>query len=113
EGGYATALAANPLLDGIVTTGFGQLLVHEMGHYLSLRHTFNLGDCSNANCNVDGDGVCDTPPSSTFGACFVQNSCSSDTLSGFTTDVPDLNENFMCYSTCRNSFTPGQAEKMR
>ncbi len=113
EGGYATALSTRPELDGIVSTGFGQLLAHEMGHYLSLKHTFSLGDCSNNNCSVDGDGVCDTPPSSTFGTCVVQNSCSSDTLSGFAVDVPDLNQNFMCYSTCRNMFTEGQAQKMR
>ena len=113
EGGYATALAGNPALDGIVVTGFGQLLAHEMGHYLSLLHTFTIGNCTNNDCSVDGDGVCDTPPSSTFGSCSPQNSCSSDTLSGFGVDVPDLNQNFMCYSTCRNMFTAGQGQKMR
>ena len=113
EGGYATALSLNPAEDGIVTTGFGQLLAHEMGHYLSLKHTFLPGNCSNNDCSVDGDGVCDTPPSSTFGTCIAQNSCSSDTLSGFATDVPDLNQNFMSYSNCRNMFTEGQAQKMR
>jgi hypothetical protein len=112
EGGYATASSGTMLGDGIVVTGFGQLLAHEMGHYLSLLHTFLLGDCSNGNCNVDGDGVCDTPPSSAFGTCLPgENSCSSDTLSGFPVDVPDLNQNFMSYSTCKNMFTEGQAEK--
>ena len=99
EGGYATALSLNPAEDGIVTTGFGQLLAHEMGHYLSLKHTFLPGNCSNNDCSVDGDGVCDTPPSASFGSCVPENSCSSDTLSGFATDVPDLNQNFMSYST--------------
>ena len=113
EGGYATALSPRPELDGIVSTGFGQLLAHEMGHYLSLKHTFIPGNCSNNDCSVDGDGVCDTPPTSSFGNCFPENSCSSDTLSGFAIDVPDLNQNFMCYSTCRNMFTEGQAQKMR
>ena len=113
EGGYATALAARPELDGIVSTGFGQLLAHEMGHYLSLKHTFTPGNCSNNDCSIDGDGVCDTPPTASFGNCFPENSCSSDTLSGFAVDVPDLNQNFMCYSTCRNMFTEGQAQKMR
>ena len=113
EGGYASASSGNNLQDGIVSTGFGQLLAHEMGHYLSLKHTFTIGNCTNNDCSVDGDGVCDTPPSSVFGDCSPQNSCSSDTLSGFATDVPDLNQNFMCYSTCKNMFTAGQGQKMR
>lgn len=115
EGGYATFSAGGDYLDGIVTTGFGSLLAHEMGHYLGLLHTFTIGGCGNNNCAIDGDGVCDTPPSSVFGGSCTnpQNSCSTDTLSGFTVDVPDNNANFMSYSTCTNMFTEGQSAKMR
>jgi gliding motility-associated-like protein len=42
-----------------------------------------------------------------------QNSCSSDTLSGFVDDQRDLNANFMSFSACVNMFTEGQANKMR
>lgn len=115
EGGYATFSGGGNYLDGIVVTGFGSLLAHEMGHYLGLLHTFTIGSCANNNCATDGDGVCDTPPSSVFGGSITtpQNSCSSDTLSGFAIDVPDLNANFMSYSVGTTMFTEGQATKMR
>tara|TARA_R100001480_G_scaffold88377_2_gene95500 strand:- start:430 stop:2178 length:1749 start_codon:yes stop_codon:yes gene_type:complete len=79
--------------------------VHEMGHHLSLLHTFsNTSSCgSESNCETQGDQVCDTPP----------------TLSNaFTCDNPvcpdALTENFMDYSSelCKDAFTVGQAERM-
>ncbi|MBO9730116.1 MAG: gliding motility-associated C-terminal domain-containing protein [Chitinophaga sp.] len=113
-GGYASAGG------DIVVAGVGVgLLAHEMGHYLSLLHTFGNQDCKNDDCLVDGDKVCDTPPEKTITggyACSVpQNSCSTDTLSGFTVDVPDLPDNFMDYGQgtgCILSFTAGQATRM-
>jgi gliding motility-associated-like protein len=115
ESGYATTLYGSGYKDGIVATSFGTQLAHEMGHYLSLLHTFTIGNCTNNNCNTDGDGVCDTPPTAVFGGSCAspQNSCSSDTISGFAVDVADLNANFMSYSTCTNMFTDGQGKKMR
>jgi gliding motility-associated-like protein len=115
EAGYATFPGDGDYRDGIVVTGFGKLLAHETGHYLGLRHSFTLGSCANNNCETDGDGICDTPPSaSPSGSCaFPQNSCTSDTLSGFKEDQPDMNANFMTYSSCRNMFTAGQANKMK
>ncbi|NLR58417.1 T9SS type B sorting domain-containing protein [Chitinophaga polysaccharea] len=113
-GGYASAGG------DIVVAGLGVgVLAHEMGHYLSLLHTFANRDCKNDDCLVDGDKVCDTPPERTITggyACSApQNSCSTDTLSGFTTDVPDLPDNFMDYGQgtgCVLSFTAGQAQRM-
>ncbi|MBS0031972.1 gliding motility-associated C-terminal domain-containing protein [Chitinophaga sp. 22321] len=113
-GGYASAGG------DIVVAGLGVgVLAHEMGHYLSLAHTFANRDCKNDDCLTDGDMVCDTPPEKTITggyACGVpQNSCSSDTLSGFTVDVPDLPDNFMDYGQgigCILSFTAGQAARM-
>jgi len=120
EGGYATMpTESGGQLDGIVVTGFGILLAHEMGHYLGLYHTFQGMDCKNDNCATDGDMVCDTPPQRDIfssPACNrPANSCSTDTLSGFTTDVPDLISNFMSYgnASCINEFTEGQATRMR
>ena len=102
--------------DGIVTNEFGSDLAMQMGFYLGLQYTFVIGSCANANCDTDGDGICDTPPASGpgNGCAGYRNSCSSDTLSGFTTDMPDLDSNFMSFSgPCTNSFTEGQAAKMR
>ena len=116
EGGYAGLSSGGDYRDGIVTTEFGYLLAHEMGHYLGLLHTFVIGSCTNTDCSVDGDGICDTPPQSVPGGSCTnpQNSCSTDTVSGFSMDVPDLNSNFMSYSgSCTNEFTEGQAGKMR
>ncbi|MFL5743696.1 MAG: M43 family zinc metalloprotease, partial [Niastella sp.] len=113
-GGYASAGG------DVVVSGLGvDLVAHEMGHYLSLAHTFAERDCSNNDCLTDGDMVCDTPPERTIsgGGCSApQNSCSTDTLSGFTTDVDDLPDNFMDYGSgagCIMGFTPGQAERMQ
>jgi gliding motility-associated-like protein len=115
EGGYATFSSGGDYRDGVVVTAFGVMLAHEVGHYLGLRHTFIPENCYNSDCSVDGDGICDTPPQQVFsGSCISpQNSCSTDTLSGFATDQPDLNENFMGYSPCANMFTNGQATKMK
>lgn len=112
-GGYAGAGS------GVVVSGLSTpLLAHEMGHYLSLLHTFEGMNCANNDCSLDGDMVCDTPPdrTTTGSPCNrPDNSCNTDTLSGpFTTNVPDNVGNFMDYgSACPTVFTPGQGERMR
>ncbi|MEY3946873.1 MAG: hypothetical protein RJB03_1579 [Bacteroidota bacterium] len=112
-GGYASAGG------GVVVAGLSvPLLAHEMGHYLSLLHTFQGTDCRNNDCTTDGDLVCDTPPdrSTATSPCnSPDNSCNTDTLSGpFTSDVPDNIANFMDYgSACPSMFTQGQADRMR
>jgi gliding motility-associated-like protein len=115
---YTSFLPDGDYRDGIVTTGFGSPLATLMGTYLGLKNTFVLGSCTNSDCNTDGDGVCDTPPSSgpSTSCTGLQNSCNTDTVSGFTSDMPDLTSNFMSflgYGYCTNSFTEGQAEKMQ
>ncbi|MEO5681478.1 MAG: gliding motility-associated C-terminal domain-containing protein [Chitinophagaceae bacterium] len=114
-GGYASAGG------DIVVAGLGiNTLCHETGHYLSLAHTFASRDCANSDCNTSGDRVCDTPPERTitggYPCASPPNSCSTDTLSGFTVDVPDLPDNFMDYGNgtgCVLGFTEGQAQRMR
>ncbi|MEZ5043087.1 MAG: gliding motility-associated C-terminal domain-containing protein [Saprospiraceae bacterium] len=91
-------------------------LIHEMGHYLGLRHTFE-GGCYNADCLRDGDMVCDTPPDKvTFYSSCSQgiNSCHTDTQSGLFVDQFDLISNFMDYTLnlCRHDFTRGQKDRM-
>ncbi len=96
--------------------------IHEVGHYLGLYHTFE-GGCMETDCLTGGDLVCDTPPDDSTDAvscnnAAVANTCSNDAMitnSPFTSDVNDLYENYMDYgfSSCRNTFTPGQATRMR
>ena len=133
--GPATAYAHLPHFhgrsdDGIVITypHIGQQealstpLIHEMGHYLGLYHTFE-GGCKNQSCLVQGDRVCDTPPDAGtqfFEGCAYNNSCNTDAddhseHNKFHEDHHDLNNNFMDYNRggCLQSFTPGQIARMR
>ena len=111
-GGYASAGG------GLVVSSLSTPLVaHEMGHYLSLLHTFTGTNCLNNDCTTDGDLVCDTPPDRSIkgSSCAApENSCNTDSISGpFTTDVPDNISNFMDYgSPCPSVFTQGQADRM-
>lgn len=124
--GYAHFPTAHGMLiDGIVVeadfigtaeanTG---LLVHEMGHYLGLYHTFE-GGCFNEDCLLDGDRVCDTPPdqsTATVACDFEINSCQTDAQSGFSTDMNDMINNYMDYGdlNCSNAFTEDQKCRMR
>ena len=94
---------------------------HEIGHYLGLYHTFQNA-CTNNNCLLDGDQVCDTPPDqTTFSACIPSaNSCNTDnndpsTNNPFTIDVSDLSDDYMDYSNlnCYTQFTAGQYSRMQ
>ncbi len=105
------------------------ILVHEAGHYFGLYHTFQ-GGCTNNDCLIDGDAVCDTPPDQSVAevSCRGQaNSCSSDpddpspknpfrspALGGLG-DVPDLHTDYMDYGNpaCFSVFTAGQRDRMR
>ena len=87
--------------------GLNRTLVHEMGHYCGLYHTFhNTSTCtpSNTNCLSQGDRVCDTPITTGNYGCPVGNEACPDALI----------ENFMDYTTdaCMESFTQGQSLRM-
>lgn len=106
------------------------IITHEMGHYLSLEHTFQDG-CQNNNCLVDGDYVCDTPPKEKAGkngaSCNTPgNSCSTDEADtqernpyrsselGGMGDQADMLENYMDSTRdCWAAFTQGQKRRMR
>lgn len=124
--GYANGpiLHGSPL-DGLVVesalTGRNpentSTLIHEMGHYLGLLHTFE-GGCKNDDCMVDGDKVCDTPPDASTAPVDCNqnvNTCTTDTRSGFTQDQPDQVINFMDYGSglCKIVFTQGQKSRMK
>ena len=95
----------------------GRTAVHEVGHYLGLRHIWGDGTTGGLfpqpSCTVD-DGVADTPnclDRSNFDCDTSKNSCDVS-MPG---DLPDMVENYMDYSeeSCMNSFTIGQKNLMR
>ncbi|WP_255567935.1 M43 family zinc metalloprotease, partial [Flavobacterium sp. UGB4466] len=77
---------------------------HELGHYFSLKHTFE-GGCTKVN-----DKISDTPPAElityplTFKNCIAPVQCGGNRR---------LIENIMDYGNCRFMFTPGQVRVMR
>ena len=108
---------AGTAYDGVVIDYYsisGSVLSHESGHYLGLNHTWE-GGCTNFNCLLDGDAVCDTPPDTSTTVC-RGNSCSSEMndTSGFNPFTADMNDlpNYMDYTPCPLSFTQGQADRM-
>lgn len=90
----------------------GRTAVHEVGHYLGLRHIWGDGDC------MEDDGIDDTPaagsnsqPTYDIPTCedlHSKDSCLDDMM-------PDMVENYMDYSieSCQNMFTQEQVDLMR
>lgn len=97
----------------------GRTAVHEVGHYLGLRHIWGDADDTPDSCSVAGDdGIEDTPHQAhnsqgETAACpdAMKNTCGE----GMPGDLPDLWENYMDYSpeVCQNMFTHGQVSLMR
>lgn len=106
---------------GAAQSSDGRTATHEIGHYLGLEHTFcesQSGGC----CDQDNGNVNDTPPTndvywnavntntpSTSSSSY--NSC-NDIIYGFSSDSPDMHENYMSYAMNTWMFTNNQANVM-
>jgi hypothetical protein len=96
----------------------GRTAVHEVGHYLGLRHIWGDGGgiLGTNDCN-QSDGVDDTPfmnSESDFDCNKNKNTCSK-TEPFYGNNPPDMVENYMDYSleSCQCAFTRGQVNLMR
>jgi hypothetical protein len=86
----------------------GDVLTHEIGHYLGLWHIFQGGCDGPAGCNASGDLICDTAPESfpaAIGGCAPDLTCGG----------PSAYDNYMSASSsaCMVRFTEEQARRMR
>lgn len=108
---------------------------HEMGHYLSLPHTFqgwggnNTYQCGTSttnsswaekvdgsNCHLVGDRICDTPPDYLSGrwTCNASSQSTCIQIDPNGVEFQSDGENYMSYSgdVCMVKFTPHQIEAM-
>ena len=125
-------MLANEVGTATINANTSRTLIHEVGHYLGLRHTFaadpTTGDpiftCPpNTSCSTQGDNVCDTEPyflPNTSGTIDFTcngsstNPCTIATFSANASGCTVLN-NFMsyAYNPCLKMFTDGQKAIMR
>lgn len=95
---------------------FEQVISHEMGHFLGLRHIWGdapPGSSMITRCTLD-DFVNDTPRTAFSNrVCAANNQC-NDILFGNPTDPFDMIPNYMDYTApCFSTFTPGQNARVQ
>ncbi|MEJ6777374.1 MAG: M43 family zinc metalloprotease [Crocinitomicaceae bacterium] len=96
---------------GTSSTGRESTLTHEIGHWLSLAHTFGDSDLINDGPTIcNDDGIDDTPITKGHQNCppFVAPYGWADCSDSINEDL----QNYMDYSYCDRHFSPGQALAM-
>lgn len=90
------------------TVAKGRSAVHEIGHFLGLRHIWGDGDCA------EDDGLADTPDAADANQQTCDTTLNTCTEAGLV-QYPDMIENYMDYSDdrCLNAFTHDQIAIMR
>ena len=97
----------------------GRTPTHEIGHYLGLSHTFcedGTGGCCDNDNSFWGGSVDDTP--ATDGVYFgsvnsnTNNNSCNDLSYGFSSDLLDMDENYMSYASDTWMFSQGQVDVM-
>lgn len=123
-GGYAYFPEYNgALIDGIVlrasvVNGTNKTIIHELGHYFYLYHTFGnaWSECiTEADCMFDGDLICDTENCMyAFECSSAINPCTSEEyiIVDPEHDYTVLN-NYMGYTDCQWMFTEDQKTRMQ
>ena len=115
--GYSTLPGSGEKNDGVVIDfsafglnstvhgyGMGRTAVHEIGHWLNLKHIWGDSDCGD-------DGVSDTPKQEIYTIdcpSGIQRSCNNGPAGNMYMNYMDLTND-----ECMNLFTLGQKERMR
>ena len=127
--GYATFPGESPALDGVVIqseyfgygnamapNNLGRTTVHEVGHYLGMRHIWADDDGGSTGMCDSTDFVDDTPnqAAKSQSDCKDTNPCANEAPYWGTIDPPDLVQDYMDYSAdgCMAMFTKGQKARM-
>jgi hypothetical protein len=96
---------------GLNFNGDNSTVVHEVGHYFHLYHTFTGGGAKcpeNTTVGTDSDGCADTVPHRTESGCPTQNSC---TGANWVDD--NTKKNMMSYYNCMDRMTADQRTRVR
>jgi len=107
------------------TPAYATTLIHEIGHWAGLLHTFSdeLSDiytCVTAlnevDCENEGDYVCDTPPTGMDFSCLDACPTIYSPWGGevIYEGIPEISESYMSYApnACRWMFTQGQINRI-
>lgn len=116
---FNSALTDGMVIIGAAVTATNTTVVHEMGHFFNLYHTFHdeasgetacpsLTDCANT-----GDFICDTEPVTNVPCNTTLNPCTNapfvvvDASHNYT-----VQQNYMGYTACQRLFTQNQKDRM-
>ena len=107
------------------TPNYATTLIHEIGHWAGLLHTFSDGfsgiyTCVTAldevDCENEGDYVCDTPPTGMDFSCLDACPTIYSPWGGevIYEGIPEVSESYMSYApdACQWMFTQGQIDRM-